>query len=157
MAREEVMRILGTERTDVTMDELADMKHLERCIKESLRLYPPVPNFKRRVHTDIELAGYRVPAGASVSLHVYALHRDARHWPEPLAFRPDRFAPDEIARRHPFAFLPFSAGPRNCIGKYALSSYTNTLFISISLSLSLSLSLCISNFDAKVSEWPCSK
>lgn len=128
MARDEVVRVLG-DRPGVTMDDVGDMKHLERCIREALRLYPPVPNFKRRVQRDVELAGHRVPAGASVSLHVYALHRHARHWPEPLAFRPDRFAPDEIARRHPFAFLPFSAGPRNCIGKHAPPHKPPCLFI----------------------------
>lgn len=130
MAREEVRRVLGD--SACSMDDVGRMKYLECCIKESLRLYPPVPNFKRRVPQDIELGGYKVPAGASISIHVYALHRSERHFgPDPLAFRPQRFdADDSASRRHPFAFLPFSAGPRNCIGiNYSPNSSMSFVYV----------------------------
>jgi cytochrome P450 len=60
--------------------------------------------------------GLRVPKGATVVVAPYFLHRHARYWPEPLKFDPDRFLPARIAERPRFAFLPFGAGPRVCIG-----------------------------------------
>lgn len=92
-------------------------------IKESLRLYPSVPNFKRIITEDFELGGYTIPAGTTISMHIYALHRNEEFFPDPLTYRPERFmlenlfpSSEESGGRHPFAFVPFSAGARNCIG-----------------------------------------
>lgn len=93
------------------------MKYLECCLKESLRLYPSVPNIKRHISEDIVLGGYKIPAGSVISLHIYSLHRNEDVFPEPLAFKPERFEREQTCGRHPFAFVPFSGGPRNCIGK----------------------------------------
>ena len=106
-----------------TMNDIPRLKYLECCIKESMRLYPSVPNVKRYISEDMTLGGYKVPAGASISLHFYGLHRNEEFFPEPHAFRPERFLPEQSAGRHPFAFVPFSAGPRNCIGISRLSVY----------------------------------
>lgn len=62
------------------------------------------------------LENYLVPKGSVAHVHVYDLHRDAAFWPEPNKFDPDRFIPEKIRDRHPYSFIPFSAGPRNCIG-----------------------------------------
>ena len=62
--------------------------------------------------------GYVLPKGAQSTLLITALHRDPKVWPNPDKFNPDNFLPDAISNRSPYAYVPFSAGPRNCIGKY---------------------------------------
>ena len=57
-----------------------------------------------------------IPAGANLVLLIYAMHRNPRLYPDPLVYNPERFFPDQFATKHPYSFIPFSAGPRNCIG-----------------------------------------
>ena len=59
---------------------------------------------------------YLVPTGAVLHINIYDIHRDPNFWPNPEVFDPDRFLPERIQNRHPYSYLPFSAGPRNCIG-----------------------------------------
>ncbi|XP_049791306.1 cytochrome P450 4C1-like [Schistocerca nitens] len=100
-----------------TLQDLNSMKYLEMVIKETLRLYPSVPFIGRKVTKDIEIGGYAVPEGAMLNLHIYHAHRDPDHWPDPDSFNPDNFLPERVQGRHPYAYVPFSAGPRNCIGQ----------------------------------------
>jgi cytochrome P450 len=89
-----------------------------KCVlDEVLRLYPPVWLFSRKALGADELAGYALPAGADVFLSPYQLHRHPRYWREPNAFRPERFDAAHEAERPRFAYMPFSAGPRHCIGE----------------------------------------
>lgn len=63
---------------------------------------------------------YLIPEGATCVVFTQELHRNPIYYPKPEVFDPERFSPEEVAKRHPFAYIPFSAGPRNCIGqKYA--------------------------------------
>ncbi|XP_049766002.1 cytochrome P450 4C1-like isoform X4 [Schistocerca cancellata] len=104
-----------------TTHDLNNMKYLEMVIKEALRLYPSVPGVSRRVTKEIEVGGYTVPEGCTILLNIRQTHRDADQWPNPERFDPDNFLPDRMQGRHPYAYVPFSAGPRNCIGqKFAI-------------------------------------
>ena len=107
--------------TPPTREDLAQLQYLEHTIKESHRLFPPVPLFSRNLRFDETVAGYEIPAGTNVMFAPHVIHQDPRHWPEPDKFDPDRHRPETAATRHPFALIPFSAGPRNCIGqKFAM-------------------------------------
>ncbi|XP_021567603.1 cytochrome P450 4B1 isoform X2 [Carlito syrichta] len=115
--REEALEILG-DRDAFQWDDLGKMTYLTMCIKESFRLYPPVPQVYRQLSKPVTFVdGRSLPAGSLISLHIYALHRNSAVWPDPEVFDPLRFSPENVSRRHPFAFMPFSAGPRNCIGQ----------------------------------------
>ncbi|MGH8517080.1 MAG: cytochrome P450, partial [Panacagrimonas sp.] len=95
----------------------APVAYAEQVLHETLRLYPPVWLFSRRAIEDDRLGPYRVPAGADLFVCPYLLHRDPRHWRDPETYDPDRFTPEAEASRHRFAFIPFSAGARHCIGE----------------------------------------
>ncbi|XP_069671902.1 cytochrome P450 4C1 [Periplaneta americana] len=110
----------GSDRS-TTMRDLNEMKYLERCIKDALRLYPSVPFIGRVLKEDTKIGDYTLPAGCMINLQIYHVHRNPDQYPNPEAFDPDNFLPERVAKRHPYAYVPFSAGPRNCIGqKFAL-------------------------------------
>ncbi|GLH05341.1 uncharacterized protein GBIM_10962 [Gryllus bimaculatus] len=103
---------------ELSLQKLSELKYLEMVVKESLRIYPPVPLFNRRNPEDTALvSGHVMPEGCSITLSPFGIHRDPEVFPEPEMFIPERFSPEESARRHPYAYIPFSAGPRNCIGQ----------------------------------------
>jgi cytochrome P450 len=100
---------------------VADLPRLQLCLRafrEALRLYPPVYVFGRDSRGDVTLGGCRLPEPTNVLISPYALHRRADVWPDPLRFDPDRFLPEVEAARHRYAYLPFGAGPRICIGNH---------------------------------------
>lgn len=106
--------------TDITLEELKELKYFDSVLKESQRLFPSVPIIGREAAQNIALGKHIVPEGSCVEIFIYALHRDPSVFPNPEVFDPDRFLPENVVHRHPYAYVPFSAGPRNCIGqKYA--------------------------------------
>uniref|UniRef100_A0A7N9I9F9 Cytochrome P450 family 4 subfamily V member 2 n=1 Tax=Macaca fascicularis TaxID=9541 RepID=A0A7N9I9F9_MACFA len=109
--------VFGRSDRPATVEDLKKLRYLECVIKETLRLFPSVPLFARSVSEDCEVAGYRVLKGTEAVIIPYALHRDPRYFPNPEEFRPERFFPENAQGRHPYAYVPFSAGPRNCIGQ----------------------------------------
>ncbi|KAJ3648469.1 hypothetical protein Zmor_020271 [Zophobas morio] len=118
----ELVEIFGDLNKKPTYNELQNLKYLERCIKESLRLYPSVFFISRNLGEDLKTAsGYLLPKGTQVFVHIYAMHRNPDLYPDPEKFDPDRFLPENCQHRHPYAYIPFSAGSRNCIGqKFAI-------------------------------------
>ena len=97
--------------------QLERLPYLRQVIDEALRLYPPGWVLSRRTIGPDVLCGYTIAAGTNVLLPLYLLHRHPRYWPEPDQFRPERFAPEHEAERPRFAYMPFAAGPRHCIGE----------------------------------------
>jgi cytochrome P450 family 4 len=115
---DEMTAVLGTATKTPTYSDLKELSFMERCLKECLRLYPSVPFIARRLDEDITTSsGYVVPKNAMAQIHIYDLHRNPEYFPDPEKFDPDRFLPENAKNRHPFVYLPFSAGPRNCIGQ----------------------------------------
>ncbi|XP_004679536.1 PREDICTED: cytochrome P450 4A11-like [Condylura cristata] len=113
--REELQSLLG-DGASLSWGHLDKMPYTTMCIKESLRLYPPVPGIGRELSKPITFPdGRSLPGGITVFLSIYGLHHNPNVWPNPEVFDPSRFAPG--ATRHSHAFLPFSGGSRNCIGK----------------------------------------
>jgi len=98
--------------------ELSKFTYVRQIIDETLRLYPAGWLMTRRALADDQLGEYFVPAGTEIFISPYYIQRNPSLWEEPDRFNPDRFAQGYSADRHPLATLPFSAGPRNCIGEF---------------------------------------
>lgn len=101
-----------------TFEEVGNIPFSRQVIEEALRLYPPVWLYSRTAIADDNVCGYDIAAGTNIFFAPYYLHRHPDYWDDPEAFKPDRFLPDAVKKRHKFAFIPFSAGPRRCIGDY---------------------------------------
>ncbi|XP_075974074.1 cytochrome P450 4C1-like [Anticarsia gemmatalis] len=118
---EELQSIFGDTFRTTTLEDLTQMKYLECCIKESLRIYPSVPFMARYITEECNIGGYTIPKNTFCNINVFAIHRNPKIFPDPEKFVPERFQPENIVKIHPYAYIPFSAGPRNCIGqKFAM-------------------------------------
>lgn len=119
----ELQRIFGRSQRECTFADCMEMKYLERVILESLRMYPPVPIIARKLNEDVQLTSenYILPAGCTVVIGTLKIHRSPEIYPNPDTFDPDNFLPERTQNRHYYSFIPFSAGPRSCVGrKYAM-------------------------------------
>ncbi|XP_061097754.1 cytochrome P450 3A30-like isoform X1 [Conger conger] len=103
-------------KSPVTYEQLVHLEYLDMALNESQRLYPISLRVERLCTETIVVNGVTIPKGTVVTIPVYALHRDPEHWPEPECFNPERFSKENKDSMDPYAFLPFGAGPRNCIG-----------------------------------------
>ncbi|XP_072353006.1 cytochrome P450 4V2-like [Scyliorhinus torazame] len=118
---EELDDVFGNSDRPATMDDLTKLQYLLCVIKESLRLFPSVPIFGRTLLEECYVGGFKIPKGVNAMIIPYVLHRDPKYFSDPEEFRPERFSQENSSRIHSFAFIPFSAGIRNCIGqKFAL-------------------------------------
>jgi cytochrome P450 len=96
--------------------DLGKLPYTRMVIDEAMRLYPPAWAFSRQALADDELGGFRLPRGWLALVVPFVLHRLPAYWPDPDAFDPDRFSSEQSAARPKFVYLPFGAGPRQCIG-----------------------------------------
>ena len=111
---EEVAQVTGG--APVTAAHLDRLQVVGQVLKESMRLFPPVPVLTRIARGDVEIGGRRLAGGTLVVMPIYAIHRHRRLWADPDRFDPDRFAPEHEARYSRYQFMPFGAGPRICVG-----------------------------------------
>lgn len=114
----ELRDILGDDPDrDITYDDVTRMTYLEMVIKESLRHFPVGPFLGRQSTNDIEIEHGTIPSNTFVMINVMRLHKDPNVWgPNVHKFYPEHFLPENISKMHPYSYLAFSAGPRNCIG-----------------------------------------
>uniref|UniRef100_A0A8C4LIY3 Cytochrome P450 3A n=1 Tax=Equus asinus asinus TaxID=83772 RepID=A0A8C4LIY3_EQUAS len=104
-----------------TYDALVQMEYLDMVLNESLRLFPIAVRLERVCKKDVEINGVFIPKGTVVMVPTFALHKHPEFWPEPEEFRPERFSKENKDSINPYIYLPFGAGPRNCIGmRFAL-------------------------------------
>ncbi|XP_012542586.1 cytochrome P450 6k1 isoform X2 [Monomorium pharaonis] len=115
--RKEIDEMLA-KHGDLTYDVVNNMSYLHKVISETLRKYPPLPILNRicTKETDLPTTNIRVPKGTSITIPLLGLHRDPSIYPNPDKFDPERFNANEVEKRHPYAYMPFGEGPRNCIG-----------------------------------------
>jgi cytochrome P450 len=101
-----------------TPEDLPRLTYTRRVVEEAMRLYPAAPGLStRRALADDEVCGVKIPKGAAVNIMPWVLHRHRAVWDDPETFDPDRFSPERSAQRPRFAYMPFGAGPRVCIGQ----------------------------------------
>ncbi|XP_002731620.1 cytochrome P450 3A24-like [Saccoglossus kowalevskii] len=106
---------------DVGYEAVSKMKYLDMVVSETLRIFPPPSRFNRECNQDVNINGINIPKGMTVSVSPYVIHHDPDNYPDPEKFIPERFTKEEKEKRHPYAWIPFGAGPRNCIGmRFAL-------------------------------------
>jgi cytochrome P450 len=111
---DEVDAVLGDR--DPTYADVAQLRYVRQVVDETLRLRPPAPMVARNAVADDQIDGFAIRAGEMVVPFFWATHRHPEFWPDPLRFDPARFEPGPNNKRHSYSYIPFSAGPRICIG-----------------------------------------
>ncbi|NWW77824.1 CP3A9 protein, partial [Climacteris rufus] len=117
---EEIDTVLPN-KAPLTYDAIMKLEYLDMTVNETLRRYPLGGRIERTCKRDVEINGVTIPKGTVVIIPPYIMHHNPEYWPNPEEFRPERFSKDNKESRDPYTFLPFGAGPRNCIGmRFAL-------------------------------------
>ncbi|CAO1427745.1 unnamed protein product [Diamesa hyperborea] len=116
--RKSIRAVVEKHQGQFTYEAVNEMHFVEQCVNETLRKYPTVSNLQRSANKDYLVPSTKItlPKGTPVWIPVHAIHHDPEIYPEPAKYDPDRFNPEEVAKRHQYSFLPFGEGPRVCIG-----------------------------------------
>ena len=113
---EEVRSILMG-REWLEFDDLSHLNYTMWCMKEAMRLYPPVFSFYRKTHKEVEIGQFVIPKDVHIGIHPIIIHRNGNIWDNPMEYDPLRFLPCNLEKHAPYDYIPFSAGSRNCIGQ----------------------------------------
>ncbi|XP_067396081.1 cytochrome P450 3A9-like [Emydura macquarii macquarii] len=120
--QEEIDSVLPN-KTPLTYDALMQMEYLDMIVNETIRMFPLGGRLERICKKDVEVNGVIIPKDTVVMIPLFVLHRDPEYWPEPEEFRPERFSKENKETLDQYTYLPFGAGPRNCIGmRFAILS-----------------------------------
>ncbi|GMS86916.1 hypothetical protein PENTCL1PPCAC_9091, partial [Pristionchus entomophagus] len=120
---EEIMELFGGDRDrECEPEDLKSLDYTERFIKESMRMFPPVPLIEREMRQDFQMGEALLPRGTEIFINAFIIHHNETAWPDSWRFDPDRFLPEQMATRHTYDYIPFGAGIRNCLGqKFAMN------------------------------------
>ncbi|GIX80590.1 cytochrome P450 4V2 [Caerostris extrusa] len=135
---QELDSVLGSDsKGPLSIDHLKELKYLDCVLKESHRLYPPAGAIARKISEDIIICGYKIPKRTHVIVAPFFVHRDEDVFPDPEKFDPERFLPENSAHIPDCAYIPFAAGPRDCIGRVFAEMEVKILVCHILRSFSL--------------------
>lgn len=129
----------------LTVDDMPRLNYTVQVLRESLRLCPPAPTGTRMACRDIQVGGYRVPAGTMLVVGRMAVQRDPALWDAPLKFDPERFSPENMKKLDRWQYIPFGGGPRSCIGDH---------FAMLETTLALATVIRRTEIDALEEEFP---
>jgi len=115
-ARANIREVLERHNGEFTYDSISEMTYVDYCLSESMRKYPPGTSLLRVATKNYSFEGHVIEEGTTLMVPVYSIHHDPEFYPEPEIYRPERFEPEEVAKRPALSYMPFGEGPRICIG-----------------------------------------
>lgn len=158
---QEIKEVYPTVDDKIDYESVHDLKYMEQVINETLRLFPSIPFILRYSSEEMELDGHKIPEGVNFFISIFSLHRNKDFWGESAdKFNPENFSKENLAKVPPSAFIPFSLGKRNCIGKQysylSMKIVLKTLLENYTLSTHLKYEdiILINDLTLKLSEKP---
>lgn len=126
----EMMEVVGPDGP-VTSEQLKRLEHLDMVYKETLRYFSIAALIQRTVEEEITIkdGSITLPAGTSLVIPIHNVHRDPRYWEDPHKVMPERFLPENVKKRDPNAFVPFSLGPMDCLGRVYATALIKTIVV----------------------------
>ncbi|XP_045770498.1 cytochrome P450 4C1-like isoform X2 [Maniola jurtina] len=134
----EIVSVIGNKDRPVTYEDIKQMPYLDMVFKEVIRLFPIAGMMQRTITEDIAISTCTIPAGASLLVPTYHLHRSPKYWPNPDVFDPERFSPENTKTRNPYCYVPFSLGSMDCLGRHYAEKLVKTIVIRIMQNFKLS-------------------
>ncbi|KAL0867899.1 hypothetical protein ABMA27_008582 [Loxostege sticticalis] len=134
---EEIQEVVGS--SPVTESHIKELHYLDMVYKETLRYFSIAAFIQRTVEEEITINDSKItlPVGTSLIIPIHVLHRDPKHWEEPLKAKPERFLPENVKNRDPNAFIPFSLGPMDCLGRVFATAMIKTIVVHVIRSVHL--------------------